>query len=179
MRSSKNTDKNPEDLFFSSLAFSDTTIRHMFIRKVYGILTCQLTITIAFIAVFLSVEAVQKFFETNKWILWNILALTVVIIIVLACFKNIARKYPMNIILLFVFTILESVVLGVAAATYQVQEVLIAVCITVAVVIGIIIFASQTKIDFIGFNMYLFVSMLVSLYYGLLFFILMISGAIG
>ena len=176
---SSNHNQDPEDPFFRPSSFSDTAIRHAFIKKVYGILTLQLSVTIGFIALFISVEAIQKFFAANSWILWVILVLTIVIIIVLACCNSVARKYPMNIILLFTFTILESVLLGVISATYKLEEVLIAAGITALVVIGITIFAFQTKIDFTGFGIYLFVGMLVLLGFGLVCGILGATGALG
>ena len=157
--------------------FPDILIRHAFIKKVYGILTLQLSITIAVIALFITVEAIQKFFQANSWILWVILAFTIVISIIFCCCNNVARKYPLNIILLFAFTILESILLGVIAATYKLEEVLIAAGITAVVVVGITIFAFQTKIDFTGCGIYLFVGCLVLLGFGLVCGILGATGA--
>ncbi len=169
---------DPEDPFNRpSTTFSDVAIRHAFIKKVYGILTLQLSVTIGFIALFIFVEAIQKFFQNNSWILWVILGLTIVIIIVLACCNNVARKYPLNIILLFAFTILESILVAVIAATYKLDEVLIAAGITGVVVVGITIFAFQTKIDFTGCGIYLFVGCLILLGFGLICGILAATGA--
>jgi FtsH-binding integral membrane protein len=171
---------DPEDPFNRpSTTFSDVAIRHAFIKKVYGILTLQLSVTIGFIALFIFVEAIQKFFQKNSWILWVIFALTIVIIIVLACCNNVARKYPLNIILLFAFTILESILVAIVAATYKLDEVLIAAGITAVVVVGITIFAFQTKIDFTGCGIYLFVGCLILLGFGLICGILAATGAFG
>jgi protein lifeguard len=159
--------------------FTDISIRHAFIKKVYGILTLQLSITIAVSTLFIFVEAIQKFFQVNSWILWIILALTIVISIVFCLCKNVIRKYPINIILLFVFTILESILVAVIAATYKLEEVLIAVGITAVVVVGITIFAFQTKIDFTGCGIYLFVGCLVLFIFGILCSILVATGAFG
>ena len=97
--------------------------------------------------------------------------------IIFCCCNNVARKYPLNIILLFAFTILESILLGVIAATYKLEEVLIAAGITAVVVVGITIFAFQTKIDFTGCGIYLFVGCLVLLGFGLVCGILGATGA--
>ena len=157
----------PDEPLFSPQAFTDVTIRHAFIKKVYSILSFQLAITIGFIALFVFVEPVKLFFQANMWIQWVILAFTFVIVIVLACCNGVARKYPINIILLFAFTLMESVLLGIISASYDTDTVLIAAGITALVVVGITIFAFQTKIDFTGAGIYLFVALLILFGFGI------------
>jgi FtsH-binding integral membrane protein len=153
-----------------NFTFSDAKIRHAFIRKVYVILTAQLSITVGFIALFLFCEPVQTWFSAsqNQWLLWVIVALTFVIIIVLACCDGVRRQHPLNLIILFVFTILESVLLGAISATYNTNSVILAAGITVFVVVGITIFSFQTKYDFTGMGIYLFVFLLVLFGFGIL-----------
>jgi protein lifeguard len=67
----------------------------------------------------------------------------------------------LNLILLGIFTIAESILLGAISASYKVDTVLIAVGITAVVVVGLTIFSFQTKIDFTGLGTYLFVAFLV------------------
>ena len=61
--------------------------------------------------------------------------------------KPFFRKHPINIILLGVFTIFESFLIGIISSQYKTSTLLIAVGITCIVVIGITIFAFQTKYD--------------------------------
>ena len=49
---------------------------------------------------------------------------------------------------MFAFTIFESIFLGVVCAFYQLDEILFAVAITLGVSASLILFASQTKVDF-------------------------------
>ncbi len=159
---------NAEDPFFQGQNFSDIKIRHAFIRKVYSILSFQLTITIGFIALFLFVSPVKGFFQANQWIHWVLMAGTFIIIIILACCDGVARQYPANMILLFLFTLMESVLLGSISAHYDTDTVLIAAGITALVVVGITIFAFQTKIDFTGAGIYLFVAVLLLFGFGII-----------
>jgi len=154
--------------FFSSpQTFSDTKIRHAFIRKVYSIVSFQLLITIAFIAVIIYVPPLKGFFYSNNWILWLLLAGTVVVMLVLACCESVARSYPLNMILLLVFTLMEGLLVGCISSVYKTDTVLIAAGITFFVVVGLTLFSFQTKIDFTGFGTYLFVFGLVLFGFGI------------
>ncbi|XP_066995828.1 protein lifeguard 1 isoform X2 [Anabrus simplex] len=147
--------------------FSDKTIRHGFIRKVYTILMCQLSVTTAFIALFTFHEPTQKFLARNPGIFYAALICTFVVLIIMSCCSSVRRKSPMNLIFLFIFTLAESIVLGAAAATYQRTEVLMAAGICAAVCLGLSIFAFQTKWDFTMMGGVLIVALIVLLIFGL------------
>ncbi len=149
-------------------AFSETKIRHGFIKKTYSIVSLQMLITTSIVAMVIFLKPVKGFFYENSWILWLLLAGTFVIMIVLACCEGVARSYPLNMILLMVFTLFESFIIGAISSTYDTTTVFIAVVITAVVVIGITIFAFQTKIDFTGAGIYLFVFSLVLLVFGII-----------
>lgn len=152
----------------SGHSFSDVKIRHAFIRKTYSIVSLQVLITVAITALFVFVQPVSFFFYSNPWILWVAMIGTFVIMISLACCESVSRKYPLNMILLFVFTLLESLLVGCISAQYKTDTIFIALGITAAVVIGLTIFAFQTKIDFTGFGIYLFVFALVLMLFGII-----------
>lgn len=155
--------------FFSSpQSFSETKIRHAFIRKVYSIVSLQLLCTIAFIATIIYVPPLKGFFHANTWILWILLAGTFIIMMVLACCESVARSHPLNIILLGAFTIMESLLIGCISSVYQTDTVFIAAGLTFFVVVGLTLFAFQTKIDFTGMGTYLFVFGLVLFGFGLI-----------
>jgi FtsH-binding integral membrane protein len=153
-------------------SFSDIKIRHGFVRKVYGIVSFQLLITVAFIALIKFTPPITAFFVANVWLLWLFIFGTFIVMIVLACCESVSRTYPLNMILLFVFTIMESVLLGVITIRYKTDTVLIAAALTTLIVIGLTIFAFQTKIDFTGLGTYLFVMCLVLFGFGLIALIL-------
>lgn len=147
-------------------AFSDVRIRHGFIKKVYSIVTLQLLITVAFIACIKYVMPINQFFLTNTWLLWVAMIGTFCIMITLACCDSVARAFPGNMILLMIFTVLESILVGVITTQYKTDTLFIAVGITTAIVIGLTLFAFQTKIDFTGMGVYLFVFALVLMIFG-------------
>ncbi len=148
--------------------FDEIRIRHGFIKKVYSIISLQMLITTGICALIIFVEEIKHFFYANSWILWVLMAGTFVIMIILACCEGVARAYPINLILLVVFTILESVIVGCISSVYSTDVVFIAVGITALLVIGITIFAFQTKIDFTGLGIYLFIACLVLFVFGII-----------
>lgn len=148
--------------------FSEKSIRMGFIRKVYAILLCQLTVTMLFIVLFLYVKEISEFSRNHPWLWWVAFALTIVCLIALACCPDVRRKHPLNLIFLAIFTICESVLLGAVASCYESTEVLMAVGITAAVALGLTIFAFQTKWDFTMCSGALLVLLIVLIVFGIL-----------
>ena len=99
----RNKEENSEDL---SISYE---IKKGFIIKTYGIVLFQLLISLIF--VFLSfVPSVRDFFISEKnpflsffFVIFTIVTITVIIIF--SCCKDIARKVPINYVLLFSFTL--------------------------------------------------------------------------
>lgn len=158
---------NNEAYYDNLGAFSDSRIRHIFIRKTYSIVSLNMMITTVICACFIYVEPLRQFIRANPMILWSTLLGTFLIIIVLSCCGDIARSYPLNIVLIGIFTILESVIVGAISSVYNTEAVLIAAGITVVIVVGITIFAFQTKCDFTGAGVYIFVFSLVLIVFGI------------
>ncbi|MCL4145946.1 UNVERIFIED_CONTAM: hypothetical protein GTU68_014344 [Idotea baltica] len=155
---------SPSDNF----AFSEKSIRHGFIRKVYMILCAQLTVTFGFVAVFTLSEGIQRFAAQNIWLFWVAFVMSIVCVIALSCCGSLRRKAPHNYIFLFIFTLCEGFVLGCASATYSKQEILMAVGITAVVVLSLTVFAFQTKIDFTMCGGFVLVSVIVLMLFGIL-----------
>ncbi|KAL7635118.1 UNVERIFIED_CONTAM: hypothetical protein RMT77_014104 [Armadillidium vulgare] len=151
-----------------NLEFSDKSIRHGFIRKVYLILCGQLTITFGLVALFTLSEGVKAFARNNHWLFWVAFVTTFVCLIALSCCGNLRRKFPHNFIFLGLFTVCEGFLLGCASASFEAVEILIAVGITAAVVLGLTLFAFQTKIDFTMCGGFVLVSVIVLMLFGIL-----------
>jgi protein lifeguard len=94
------------------------------------------------------VNPIQEWIKDNSWIVWISLVATLILMIVIVCFKKIARKYPLNIILLFLFTLFESFFVGAISAAYDTKFVLIAFSITCIIVVSLTAFAFQVKFIF-------------------------------
>eukprot|EP00088_Acartia_fossae_P057876 TRINITY_DN6755_c0_g2_i6.p1 TRINITY_DN6755_c0_g2~~TRINITY_DN6755_c0_g2_i6.p1 ORF type:complete len:336 (-),score=112.72 TRINITY_DN6755_c0_g2_i6:703-1668(-) len=128
--------------------FGEKAVRRGFIRKVYGILMCQLLITAGIVATLMFVEPVKEYCHQNAWPFITSMVVMLVSIIVLACCESVRRKSPMNFMILGLFTVCEGFLLGTVAGRYETDAVLIAVGITCAVTLALTLFAFQTKIDF-------------------------------
>ena len=149
-------------------AFGSKTVRMGFIRKVYGILSVQLLITLGFVCVLSLSEESRKWTRQNQWLFWLAFATTIVTIIMLTCCETFRRKTPHNYIALMVFTFAESFLVGVVSSIYNYKIVLLAVLITAVICIALTIFAFQTKIDFTIYNGLLFVLLIVLCLFGLI-----------
>jgi len=149
-----------------NFAFSEKSIRLAFIRKVYGILTVQLGVTIAIISMFFFWKDLALYTRENNWLFYVALALTLVCIIALGCCPGVRRTFPMNFIFLGIFTICEGFLLGVVSSRYSTETVLIAAGVCAVVVFSLTIFAFQTKIDFTMCGGFLFVAVIVLFCFG-------------
>jgi len=147
-------------------AFSEKSIRMAFIRKVYGILTVQLAVTIAIICMFFFWQDLREYSYKNIWMFYVAMVMTFVCLIALGCCPGVRRTFPMNFIFLGIFTVCEGFLLGVVACRYSTNTVLIATGICAVVVLSLTIFAFQTKIDFTMCGGFLFVAVIVLMCFG-------------
>lgn len=146
--------------------FAMQHVRMGFIRKVYGILSAQLAVTLGVTLLFTYSESVARYAFEHPGMIWSAYIMTIVCIIVLACCGNVRRSYPANYIFLGIFTLCESYLVGVISATYETQVVLLALVITMAVTIGLTLFAFQTKYDFTMMGGVLYSALLVLILLG-------------
>lgn len=143
-------------------------IRHAFVRKVLGILALQILVTFGVASVFGFVPVLRDFLLRNFWIAIVGAVAAFVLQLVLVCVPNLARKVPANFILMTLITLCYALVLSCAAAASSRNAFLIAIGSTFVVVVGLMIFACQTKYDFTGCGTYLFVAILCLMIFGFL-----------
>jgi protein lifeguard len=142
------------------------SLRRNFMAKVYGLLSCQLLMTVIIGAVCMESDNVRMFvLESATGLLWGSVVVTFGCLFTLSCFKD---TYPVNYALLALFTFGQSVSIGVICSIYAEagagDVIFQAFCITAVVFISLTLFASQTQIDFTPLSGALFailVSMLV------------------
>jgi protein lifeguard len=151
---------------FTSSSFNTRQIRHAFIRKVYLIMTAQLCVTLAFVAVFQFVNPVKKWVRHHIWFYYIAFIVFIVVYLVLICCDKVRRKYPNNFIALAIFTLAFSYMTAAITSFHNTFSVLYALVITVVLCGGLTIFAMQTKIDFTMCSGILFVFSLVFLLFG-------------
>jgi protein lifeguard len=130
--------------------FMDKNIRHGFIRKVYSLLTIQMIFTVGVSTLFVCNEDVKKFAvsEGGQACMWVSIVGMFGIMITMICSSNSMRKYPTNYIILSIFTIFTSYMVGSISASYKTSSVAMAFGATVAVTVALTIYAWQTKYDF-------------------------------
>ncbi|KAF7233498.1 hypothetical protein EG68_10031 [Paragonimus skrjabini miyazakii] len=133
---------------FTSEAFSDKSVRRAFIRKVYLILSLQLAITLGIVCVFTFVPVIRDGVRRYYWIYYLSYAVFLVTYIMLGCFVECRRRFPANIICLFVFTLALSYMAGTISAFHRIEAVLIALIMTILLCLAITLFAVQTRWDF-------------------------------
>ena len=80
--------------------FESKQIRHNFIKKVYSLLSIQLLITVAIVALFALHQGVQQWAKANQW--FNIASFVVAfaVLIAITCMGELRRKHPHNLIAL-------------------------------------------------------------------------------
>ncbi|GMM35436.1 Bxi1 protein [Saccharomycopsis crataegensis] len=153
-----NGDNIPDDFKYgTNVAGCELSIRQMFVRKVYTLLTAQLFVTFAIGLLINVCEPVKQFAYNNSWLL--IVSLVGSMGFMIAAFIK-SRSYPYNLLLLAGFTICESYAVGVITTIYDTNVVINAVLLTSVIFLGLTVFALQTKYDFTSLQGYLFYALL-------------------
>jgi len=143
-------------------------MRRGFVRKVYGILSVQLVVTVC-VAAPLALHA-KEMAKSNPTLVQHLMlgsaVLSIATICAMSCCQNLTRSFPTNYILLGIFTVTESVMVGFVCAAYPMKLVLGCFVLTAFIFIGLSIYAWTTKTDFTGFGPYLFGALLTAIIIG-------------
>jgi FtsH-binding integral membrane protein len=124
----------------------EPNLRLGFIRKVYGILSVQLVITVLFSI--LSMETGLGAWQVeNLGLFYMAWVVNIVSMISVFCFKSNARQVPTNYILCSVFTLTEAYMVSTICTLYDPELVLMAALMTAAMTIALTIYACTTKTD--------------------------------
>jgi len=147
-----NLDRNQFEIQIPNQSqITDKTVRLGFIRKVFAILTFQLLYTVGFAALSMFVDKLGSFMVTNLWLLYLSAAISIVVMLIVACFTRVARKVPLNYFMLGLFTVATAYWVGVICAVYEQSGsgiyVLIALVLTAGMTLGLTLFACFTKRD--------------------------------
>lgn len=110
----------------------------------------------------------MKFANNNYWIAVVAMVGTVVLAITLSCFEKPRRSHPWNLILLATFVVLMSILLSFGVLAYKSESIVMAVGLTMAITVGLTLFAMQTKIDFTVCYQFAFIALLLLMLFGIL-----------
>uniref|UniRef100_A0A3P8UU79 Glutamate receptor, ionotropic, N-methyl D-aspartate-associated protein 1b (glutamate binding) n=1 Tax=Cynoglossus semilaevis TaxID=244447 RepID=A0A3P8UU79_CYNSE len=134
--------------------------------QVFLVLSVQLLVTFAFVAVFTFVDEVKAFVLVNQWTYLVSYAVFFVSVCVISCCGSFRRKHPWNLVALSILTLSLSYMVGMIASFHETDSVVMAVGIT-SVVISLH-FLPQTKYDFTSCHGVLFVCLVVLIFFGIL-----------
>lgn len=143
--------------------FGSKQIRHNFIKKVYSLLSIQLLITVAVVALFALHDGIHDWARRNQWFHLASFAVSFAILIAISCMGDLRRKHPHNLIALFAFTFAESLMLGVITVMFETKVVMLAGALTAVICIGLTLFALQTRYDFTTKSGIVFIILLVAM----------------
>lgn len=159
-----------------SVAASSIQIRHAFILKVYSTLFLQILGTVAVgWGIYTSPKATY-YVQTHSYCFWVPLLCAVASMGALFVWR---QRHPLNLFLLGAFTLSESVSIGTIVTFNDASTVLLALIICTFLVLGLTLFALQTKYDFTSWAGWLFTGLWAFILVGLAAMFFPFSNTIG
>ena len=122
-------------------------IRLGFIRKVYGIISIQLFITSIVTLICMYSTSVKIFLIEHIGLFWLNFILYVFLSIIITCVRGISRRVPHNYIILLIFTLSQSYIVGFICAFTKPKIVFMAATMTFIMVVFLTLYAITTKSD--------------------------------
>ncbi|XP_077356048.1 protein lifeguard 4 isoform X1 [Festucalex cinctus] len=129
----------------TNVASASVHIRMDFLRKVYTLLSLQIILTTATSALFMFSQTIKDFVHASPAVVLGSALGSLVLLLALAVYRH---KHPVNLYLLFVFTLLEAISVATALTFYEYSTVLQALFLTCAVFAGLTAYTFQSKRDF-------------------------------
>ncbi|XP_059361081.1 protein lifeguard 4-like [Carassius carassius] len=129
----------------TNVATASVHIRMDFLRKVYTILSLQIIVTTAVSALFMLCNPVKNFVHESPFLVLISAIGSLILLLALAVYRH---QHPINLYLLFGFTLLESLSVATAVTFYEYTIVLQAFVLTSAVFLGLTAYTFQSKRDF-------------------------------
>ncbi|KAK6589268.1 Grina-prov protein [Cryptosporidium xiaoi] len=148
-------------------------LRMGFIRRVYALVLFQILIDIALTSIFIYYKPQILSFLTENMLLFSapltIIFLTVILHFISYFVPSLLTSYPTNIIFFVALTIFEAFTVAFFCFLVNQKYVLLALLITSVSVIGLTLFAFQTKHDFTSYYMYIFYGMIALFVFSLIY----------
>ncbi|XP_036447911.1 protein lifeguard 2-like [Colossoma macropomum] len=162
----------------AEFCWDDQNIRRIFIRKVYAILSLQLSCTLAVVALFTFCDPVKEYIQSNPGWYWAAYVVFIATYLTLYIFAGPRRKFPWNMILLSIFTVALAFMTGVMSSYFNTKSVMICLGITAFICLSVTIFSFQTKIDLTSVWGMLCISCTALSFWGLLLAVLLLPGCV-
>ncbi|EPS70625.1 hypothetical protein M569_04132, partial [Genlisea aurea] len=150
--------------------YENPQLRWGFIRKVYSILSMQLLLTVAVGLVMILFDPVRQFMQTTTglYVMIAAMVLTVMLCFMMSCFS---QRHPWNIILLILFTLALSWMVGATCTQRKGQAVLMAATLTLLVTFSLTLFtflAAKRGYDFNFLGPFLLCAVLLLMAFGII-----------
>ncbi|XP_073309441.1 protein LIFEGUARD 2-like [Primulina huaijiensis] len=146
-------------------------LRWSFIRKIYGIVSIQLFLTIVVASVVVTVHPISHFFATTRVGLAIYIVLIIAPFIVLCPLHSYYKRHPLNYFLLGLFTVTLAFPVGLTCAYTSGKVILEAVILTAVVVISLTLYtfwAARRGQDFNFLGPFLFGAIIVLLLFSVI-----------
>ncbi|GFP85805.1 bi1-like protein [Phtheirospermum japonicum] len=145
-------------------------MRWAFIRKVYSILCMQFLLTFGISMAMFLIHPVRVFMATANgfFVMIAIMIVTFILCMMMHCFS---QRHPWNYILLLLFTLAMSFMVGAATTQRKGDTVLLAAGLTLVVTVGLTLFtfiAAKRGCDFNFMGPFLFCSLLLLIAFGII-----------
>ena len=145
----------------------ELTMRLGFIKKVYGILSAQLLITLLLCVISMSSKSFALFQIQNMGIMVFCIIVQLVVCICLFCIPSMVRTSPTNYILLFLFTICEAYMVSAICSMTNPKLVFMAAAMTVGMTLFLTYYACTTKEDYTICGSLLFVCLAIMILFSI------------
>ena len=129
----------------SKVSQASIHVRLGFIRKVYFLLAMQLTLTAIVSFAFIKHEGIRAFIASHPGLLMLDMVVLFPVLFALMFFRD---SHPTNLILLFTFTLGESVVVGHVVTMYELHSVITAFVLSLSVFFILTMYTLQSSYDF-------------------------------
>lgn len=147
-------------------AFIHLELRLAFIRKVFFLLALQLVLTAGFVFFAMHHEQTRIYIKTNVPMSWVMFMLWLVLYIVLMCYKIARQLFPLNFVLLLLFTIAMSYICAKISLVFSTKVVGMTLAGTGLICLIVTFLACQTWFDITKWAAIIGIASLILLVYG-------------
>lgn len=134
-------------MYMSEYGKINLSIRLGFVRKVYGIVSCQLLLSTFMCLLSMYSTSFFQFQMEHFGLMIFFMIMTIALPCFALCFDQLLRQVPTNYIFLATFTLLESYIVGFLCGMSNPKVVFMAAFMTFAMVVGLTFYACTTKTD--------------------------------
>lgn len=145
----------------ADVAFATASMRNAFARKVFAVVALQLLVTAGVAAACMYGDGVRATVLRHPGMYYAAWGVSFISIMVISCVEKARRSFPLNIIMLGVFTLSMAFLVGMITAFHSVEAVMLAFVVTFAAVAALTIFAINTKIDATKWGSVLFAGLII------------------